>query len=104
MGEISDLLVCSHFLLGVAKEKKFPKKFCNVQIRKNFSSVCFFFIEEVNGVGKHVARRACHTVLTQFWEKGDFSRPDAVFGLFFAVYELADIPTVYLIKRVINRL
>ena len=48
--------------------------------------------------GKRVARPPRHTVLILhivligFWEKGDFSRPDAIFGLFFVLYELPDIP------------
>ena len=48
--------------------------------------------------GKRVARPLRHTVLilhivpTRFSVRGDFSRPDAVFGLFFEVYELPDFP------------
>ena len=48
--------------------------------------------------GKRVARPLRHTVLillivpTVFSERVDFSRPDAIFGLFFEVYELAVIP------------
>ena len=54
--------------------------------------------------GKRVARPLRHTVLilhivpTVFSERGDFSRRDAIFGLFFEVYGLSDFPTVYLIK------
>ena len=33
-----------------------------------------------------------HIVLIGFWERSDFSRPDAIFGLFFVVYGLPDIP------------
>ena len=48
--------------------------------------------------GKRVARPPRHTVLilhivpTAFWERGDFWRPDAIFELFFEVYELPDFP------------
>ena len=49
-------------------------------------------------VSEGVARPPRHTVLilhivpTAFSERGVFSRPDAIFGLFFAVYGLSDFP------------
>ena len=52
----------------------------------------------VDPAGKRVARPLRHTVLilpivpTVFSERGDLSRRNAIFGLFFAVYELAVIP------------
>ena len=33
-----------------------------------------------------------HIVPTAFWERGDFARPDAIFGLFFVLYGLPTFP------------
>ena len=75
--------------------------FCNAYMRKIFPFF-FGFKRAVPAVadlaGKRVARPLRHTVLilhivpTAFSVRGDFSRPDAVFGLFFEVYELPDFP------------
>ncbi len=63
--------------------------FGNVHVRKIFS----FFRLVADGAGTVCYTvLILHIVLTAFWERGFFSRPDAIFGLLFAVYELPDFP------------
>ena len=81
-----------------------PQCFCTkcaafkILMREKF----FGFFSRIEAGGRQTqpasAERVRHTVLillivpTAFSERGVFSRPDAIFGLFFEVYELPDFP------------